>query len=358
MTTPWPQAICVAALCWSINVHGQAQAERKPPVPVEPVAAILEALTTNQLVALSEPHTNEQAYELRLKLLRDPRFAEIVNDIVIEAGNARYQDVMDRFIRGEDVPDAALRPAWQDIVSPGTGGDDPLYEGFYRAVRDLNAKLPPARRLRVLLADPPIDWSTVRSGDDLVEWGLKRDVHAADVITREVIAKKRRALLVFGEGHLWRQNPRTNFQVDDLPGSFAGILTRAGHAIYSISTAPVDIMDVSKLTDVSRWPVPSLVRLPGTTLGEMDSALFLPAMSRYLMRDGKRIDIPREQWRVLPIEAQFDALLYLGPRSGLTSSRLPAALCNDPEYRAMRLGRMKLVGQPETDLTRRCTPAR
>jgi hypothetical protein len=50
-------------------------------VPVEPIAAILEALKTHQLVALGEPHTNEQAYELRLKVLRDPRFAEIVNDI-------------------------------------------------------------------------------------------------------------------------------------------------------------------------------------------------------------------------------------------------------------------------------------
>jgi hypothetical protein len=163
---------------------------------------------------------------------------------------------------------------------------------------------------------------------------------------------------VFGEDHLWRRNPRTNFEIDDWPGPFVGILTRAGHPVYTISSAPVDIFDLSKLTDVSRWPVPSLVRLPGTTLGEMDSTLFMRGGSRYLMRDGKRIDIPREQWRVLPIEAQFDALLYLGPRSGLTSSRLPPEFCADAAYREMRLGRMKLVGQPEQDLTRRCTPAK
>jgi hypothetical protein len=58
------------------------------------------------------------------------------------------------------------------------------------------------------------------------------------------------------------------------------------------------------------------------------------------------------------MEEQFDGLIYLGPRSGLTMSRLPAALCADPAYRTMRLARMKLVGQPEEVLTRMCAPAR
>ena len=356
MTRP---LLALAALSSLLPLSAQGQApSARAPVPLEPVAAILDVLAAHPLVALSEPHTNLQAYELRLRLLREPRFAGLVNDIVIEAGNARYQDVMDRFIRGEHVADEDLRPAWQNIVTPGPSGDDPNYEGFYRAVRDVNAGLPRARQLRVLLADPPIDWSSVRSGDDLVEWGLKRDVHAADVITREVIAKKRRALIIFGEGHLHRRNPRSNYELDDWPGPFVGILDRAGHRAFTISSAPVDAVDVSKLTDVAAWPVPSFIHLAGTTLGAMDSALFRVSGSRYLMRDGKRIDIPREQWRIVPFESQFDAVIYLGPRSGLTSSRLPASLCADPAYRAMRLGRMKLVGQPEELLTRRCAPAR
>src|SRR6476620_7860693 len=99
--------------------HAQVAPTRRPPAPFEPVTAILDAFKTYDIVALSEPHGNEQAYELRLKLLRDRRFPSVVNDLVIEAGNARYQDLIDRFTRGEPVSDEALRHVWQDIVTPG-----------------------------------------------------------------------------------------------------------------------------------------------------------------------------------------------------------------------------------------------
>lgn len=198
----------------------------------------------------------------------------------------------------------------------------------------------------------------MHSSDDLIQWGLKRDVHAADLITREVIAKKRRALLVFGEGHLWRRNPRTNFGVDDLPGPFVGILSRTvGQRVFTISSAPVDIVDLATLLDVHAWPAPSLALLRGTTLGAMDFAAFAPSSARYLMRNGKRIDIPRDQWRVIALEEQFDALLYLGPRSTLTQSRIPAALCTDPSYLKMRLARMAIVAQPSDALKQYCSTA-
>ena len=38
----------------------------------------------------------------RLKLIRDPRFPTVVDDILVESGT-RYQDVMDPFIRGAPV---------------------------------------------------------------------------------------------------------------------------------------------------------------------------------------------------------------------------------------------------------------
>jgi hypothetical protein len=146
--------------------------------------------------------------------------------------------------------------------------------------------------------------------------------------------------------------------VDDLPGPFVGILSRTvGQGVFTISSAPVDIVDLATLQDVKAWPAPSLAFLPGTTLGAMDSAAFMPSGGRYLMRDGKRIDIPRDQWRVITMEEQFDALLYLGPRSTLTQSRIPAALCDDPSYRTMRLGRMAMVGQPADALKQSCSTA-
>ena len=71
------------------------------------------------LVALDEGnHNNLQGYAFRMALIHHPEFAGLVNDIVVEAGNSLYQDVMDKFVAGEDVPYDALRRVWQDTTQP------------------------------------------------------------------------------------------------------------------------------------------------------------------------------------------------------------------------------------------------
>src|SRR6185503_16883387 len=111
----------------------------------------------------------------------------------------------DRFVRGDDVPYETLRQVWQNTTQISGVWDYPIYEEFFRAVRDVNASLPRERQLRVLLGDPPVEWENVRTLDDLNKWG-QRDSHAADVVRREVIAKKRRALLVYGDDHFAKRS--------------------------------------------------------------------------------------------------------------------------------------------------------
>ena len=60
-------------------------------------------------------------------------------------------------------------------------------------------------------------------------------------------------------------------------------------------------------------------------------------------RDGRIVPVSREEWRSLPAEDQFDAVLYLGPPSGMTRSLLSPALCRDPAYMDMRRERLSLV---------------
>ena len=92
-------------------MDGRAQeAGRRPAVRLDPTSVILDAFATHSVVALGEgAHGNVLGHAFRLALIRDPRFAAVVNDIVVESGSATYQDVMDRFVRGEDVPESALR---------------------------------------------------------------------------------------------------------------------------------------------------------------------------------------------------------------------------------------------------------
>ena len=67
--------------------------------------------------------------------------------------------------------------------------DMPIYEELFRTVREVNRSLPAGERLRVLLGDPPIDWTKISSGDEILELMYERDAFAADLIRKEVLGK-------------------------------------------------------------------------------------------------------------------------------------------------------------------------
>ena len=81
----------VVASMVALSMSGMAGqgATRPPAVRLDPVSAILDAFTTHEVVALSEgPHGNTAGHAFRLALVRDPRFAATVNDIIVESGSA------------------------------------------------------------------------------------------------------------------------------------------------------------------------------------------------------------------------------------------------------------------------------
>ena len=90
-----------------VAVHASANATQTAPartsIPGNPVSAIIEAFRTHDIVTLTDPHGNVQVQAFLLSLIRDPRFRESVNDVVIETASARYQDAIDRFVRGDEV---------------------------------------------------------------------------------------------------------------------------------------------------------------------------------------------------------------------------------------------------------------
>src|SRR6476469_8156375 len=121
----------------------------QPAVPTDPVSGVVEVCRSHPLVALAEgTHNNEQAHAFRLALVREPRFAGVVNDIVVEFGSARFQDVIDRFVAGEPVADESLRQVSQDTTAANAVWDVPIYEEFFRAVRGVNLSAPRERQLR------------------------------------------------------------------------------------------------------------------------------------------------------------------------------------------------------------------
>jgi hypothetical protein len=255
-----------------------------------------------------------------LSLIRDPRFAAVVNDILVEFGNSRYQAVMDRFVSGERVPDEDLRKVWQNTTMAGTIWDRPIYEEFFRAVRTLNATLPPDRRLRVLLGDPPIDWDAIRTEEDLRSARKSlpgRSTHPADVLIKESLAKGRRSLVVYGGLHLIRQNATG-------PNLIEHVERAGGTRAFVVLTHPLARLDAIGVNHET-WPYPRLALPDNSSLA-----------------------------------SQMDAVLYLGPASKRTFARLTAALCSDSGYRQMRIQRMALGGNKNAaeQLDKECAGAR
>jgi hypothetical protein len=336
-----------------------AAQEPAPAVPLEPVAAILDAFQSHNVVALGEPHMIEQGHALRMALVKDPRFPRVVNDIVWECGSARYQGVMDRYLGGEAVTDAELRETWRNTVgSINIVCDLPIYEAFIREVKAVNDRLPAAQKIRVLLGDPPVDWSAIKNVQDLMPWAEQRDTHAADLINREVLAKGRRALLIFGNGHHARKSIRSNYERDDLGPLVDRLGDNPAARIFNIySEISTDLAKIQP--DIASWSPPKFVRLKGTTLGATDFEVYATAgngsrPNRWAQREGKRIDIPKDQWRARRMDEQFDALIYLGPRSAMTRSRLAPETCADTAYINTRLARMAMVGVPTDGLKKIC----
>lgn len=329
---------------------GQQESARglgaKPAVPVDPVAGIIGACRSHQVVALGEAHDNEQEQAVRLALIRDPRFPDVVNDIVVEFGNARYQELMDRFVRGGDVPEPTLRQVWQNTTQHAVW-DSPIYEEFFRAVRDVNRSLPQMRQLRVLLGDPPIDWDTVRGPQDHWKWMLQRDSFPAELVQREVIQKQRHALLMYGDSHLQRQPIETNYSDSSDPRfntlvSFLGRVSPPARLFTILVPTSIDLATIQP--SIASWDAPRLATTRGTVLGQSDFVLYFKnPPDRRTVQDGALAPVARDQWRKLPLEEQFDAVLYLGPPHSLTARGVSPSLCSDPVYMQMRESRFAAV---------------
>ena len=332
-----------------IGASISAQGVPKAAIPVDPVPAILDAFREHEVVALGDAHGNVQAQTFLISLIRNPRFAATVNDIVIEFGNARYQSLVDQFVNGADVPPDSLAQVWRNTT---IANEIPVDAEFFRVVRAVNASLPQARRIRVLLGDPPIDWAEVHDRADHYRWLAMRDSYPAALIQLEVLAKRRRALLVYGQLHFQRLNVMSNLDMQDWRmQTIVSLLERATPTkVFTVWNVDDELAAVQP--DVASWRAPSLAILRGTTVGAADTRMFVPAPARFTFRGDTPVEVPRDQWRSLRAEDQLDAVLYLGPRSAMQQVPLSRAICSNPRYIEERLRRIALTGIPPAEADR------
>ncbi len=308
-------------------------------IPEPAIPAILKAFETFEVVAMPAAHDQKDTDDLILSLIRDPSFPASVNDIVVECGNVRYQPTLDRYIAGENVPFAEVQHVWRDTTIQQMCGASGFYEQLYPLVRSLNQRLPAASRLRIVAADPPIDWSEIRSYQDLTPF-FDRDGSIASVMEREVLSKHRKALMLFGVFHLLhgggpgqgdavtryeRHYPGRTFVISDL-----GYYDSGGGSLANTNA----------LSEVG----PSLILTKHSRLGSLDLDSFLPSP----LTTDKDCNVKDAFAGKSPktVADQIDAFLYLAPQRSLLREPLPADIALDRAYRSEWLRRMKVVGLP------------
>jgi hypothetical protein len=286
--------------------------------PQDASRGILQAFDAHSIVMFGEAHENKQEYEFLRTLVASPKFADKVDDIVVEFGNSLYQQAVDRYISGEDVPLEEVQKAWRNTLA--LGPVSPVYASLYEAVRAVNVERHGKHQVRILLGDPYINWEKVQSREDVGPYLAHRDEFYASVVKDEVLAKHHRALLIEGWGH-FRRSPAG-------PGYVEKELRAAGATTFVIlfgTNAVGGYNDLDKRFDT--WKVPALMPLKESWAGD------LPAVP--VLTGGTAPASPNP----IKLKDAADALLYLGPRDTLT---------------AVHMARVDLEGTPYgSEITRR-----
>ncbi|MEO8338041.1 MAG: hypothetical protein ABI664_23910 [bacterium] len=290
---------------------------------------MLSAFDSYEIVGMPAGHGMKDIDDFILALIRDPRFPDKVNDIAVECGNSLYQPVLDRYIAGMDVPFTEVRKVWRNTTQMMCSYSA-FFEQFFPLVRAINQRLPPNKRLRVLAGDPPIDWDQVKTADDAWRY-FKRDETIASVMEKEVLARHRKALMLFGTFHLMH-----------------------GQAISAVSTYEKKYPHVTfVISDLGNydtrrfasWANPSLVPIKGTWLGALSPSDIWDVGVRIIdckVQNG----FPPELQK--PVEDVVDAFLYLGPRDLRLFEPIPADIALDHEYVTELQRREALTAFPGT----------
>jgi hypothetical protein len=321
-----------------------------PPTVTDAKDGIFAAFQTRPLVGIGEWHGLAQELDFYSVLLRDPRFAGEVGNVVLEVGGAAHQDIVDRYVNGEDVPYAELRKVWTDVVGwfPTVTAIGSI--NIYATVRAVNQTLPPERRIKVWLGEPPIDWAQIKTKADWQLLAEQRDSHPAQLIEREILAKGKKALVIYGSGHLilspGYEDLRTLVAAKH-PEAFFIVMPHIGFGQKSCT---------ARFAKFARnWPVPALVTpVVGSSL---ENEVYRPGCSQFAIppkATAQQLDLTNRNNSGLT----SDALLYLGPRDRFVTSPNMPDLYLDTDFRAELERRSRLIlGTPIKGYTAERNPA-
>lgn len=149
-----------------------------------------------------------------------------------------------------------------------------------------------------------------------------RESSIASVLEKEVLSKRRRALMLFGTFHLMHG---ARDAVDLIEKEYPNV----PFIVSDLGTFDTDLPSLFDSKFVN-WPTPALARAKGTWLGAMDLSHFLPPPTRIDQDCNVHHEFPKALQK--PMEDLVDALLYLGPQDLRLREKIPADIALDATY--------------------------
>jgi hypothetical protein len=330
-----------------------AQTVKMTAVPA--MDGIFAAFKTHPLVGIGEHHSIQQELDFYTALVGDPRFAREVGNVVVEFGGAAHQDIIDRYVDGQYVPYTELRKVWTDTVGWLPVVTRVGYAAFFAQVRETNKALAPGRRIHVWLGEPVIDWSKITHAGWLA-LNRQRDTHAAALVEREILAKGRKALLIYGAGHF--EPP--------VPGSAGEALAKAGWSTVYLSTLirrkHPDALFVAIFYN-GTGDKPCAREMDRSMESWQAPAMAAPARGSFIanrVRDCSNLRVEdmtfpgltnAQKQQIIDadkdVTSQADAIIYVGPSTSLTYSPYLPDLYLDADYgRVVAQHHLVQTGEP------------
>jgi hypothetical protein len=298
------------------------------------------AFENHPVVGLSDSHGSADEGEFYNRIMRDPRFAERVGNVIVEFGGSRHQAVLDRYLAGAPVPYVELRQVWSDVVgrAPIPAVTEVSYQSFFAQVRAVNLGLPPARRIRVWLGEPSIDWTKIRRREDLERLQLKRNDIPVEILEREILAKGKKALVLYGGLHFDTLPTRPGYPPD--AGLRAPIEAKHPGAFYTIRMYGGIGRCTAGFEKEMGWPSQSLIApVRGTTVEAAITRPGCTASGPAPMAAPGTAPLSPEFAAAMQAKTQevmsgltSDAILFLSPVSAFRWSPMDPTIFVDPAY--------------------------
>lgn len=237
-------------------------------------SAIMRAFATHQVVGLGDYHWNDAFIFQAIELIRDPEFAKEVQHVVVEFGNAKHQELLNQYLRGEDVPDYELQQVVRDSIYFMAWTPE-VYLSFFKAVREQNKTLPLEQQIIVHLAEAPFDWTTVKS-EKTWKKAAKSKTDYFYKVTEEILNKGDKALLIFGAFHLV-QAPA---QYVTEPVVLDRFSSASSPSILPVSTTPLASTRFIDLLPKSRFKLADMGEMNAKTGDLFDAFLYVSENKR------------------------------------------------------------------------------